>query len=145
MGHGLGNADHRSPSLWPGPPFSHRQLFIDFPHGGRSAVWGRSLALRNKPHCSSRSHAFLPLIFLLQPLAFLLVLLLFLQCKSISCLSVTKVDMPPASPLNSGWFTRLTSQFCVVTPVINNSQVSLSIQKRAVCLIYYYYYYNNTK
>lgn len=88
----------RLPFLWLGPPFSHRQLLIDFPHGGRSAVWGRSLAFRNKPHCSLCSHAFLPLIFLLQPLAFLLELLLFLQCKSVSCLSVTKVDMHPAHP-----------------------------------------------
>lgn len=118
MGHGLGRADHFSPSLWPGPLFSHRQLLIDFPHGGRSAVWGRSLAFRNKPHCSSRSQAFLPLIFLLQPLAFLLVLLLFLQCKSISCLSVTKGRYAPRAPtqseeaglLNSRRLTHLMSQ-----------------------------------
>lgn len=57
-------------SLWSGLPFSHRQLLIDFTHRGRRAVWGRSLGFRNKSHCSSCSHAFLPLIFLLQPLAF---------------------------------------------------------------------------
>lgn len=33
---------------------------------------GRSLAFRNKPHCSLRSHAFLPPICLLQPLTFCL-------------------------------------------------------------------------
>lgn len=55
-------------SLWLNPPLQLLMRSQHLEEGG--AVWGRSLAVRNKPHCSSRSHAFLPLIFLLQPLAF---------------------------------------------------------------------------
>lgn len=72
----LWGRSYRSQIMVPPPPFlcdlTHRFSSSCAPNTWREggAVWGRSLAFKNKPHCSSGSHACLPLIFLLQPLAF---------------------------------------------------------------------------
>lgn len=67
-------------------------------------TWRKERCLGTLPGFQKQTPLFLALTrfsssyFPFAAVSFLLVLLLFLQCKSISCLSVTKVDMHPAHP-----------------------------------------------